>query len=249
MVSFLPSSSPSMDFGTRGFGDTPTATITWSVSTVRVLPSIGFGLLLPLASGSPSSITCSTALHTAPFLSAMYSIGLCRLRKFIPSSLACLTSSSLAGISASERLYTIVTSAPSLFAVLQESIAVFPPPITSTFLPKFIGVSVFGSAASMRFTRVRYSLDDIMLMAFSPGMFMKLGSPAPLPTKNPLNPSSLSCSMVMVFPMIQSVVNSTPSFLRFSISTSTMWLGSLNSGIPYFSTPPISCSASNTCTS
>ena len=33
---------------------------------------------------------------------------------------------------------------------------------TTTFLPMFIGVSVSGLAASMRLTRVRYSLDDII---------------------------------------------------------------------------------------
>lgn len=44
-------------------------------------------------------------------------------------------------------------------------------------------------------------------------------------------------------------MNVTPILARFSISTSTILLGRRNSGIPYFSTPPISCSASNTVTS
>ena len=69
----------------------------------------------------------------------------------------------------------------------------------------FIGVSVSGLAASMRLTRVRYSLDDITLMRFSPSMPMKLGSPAPEPTKNPLNPLAFNSSMVMVLPMMVSV--------------------------------------------
>ena len=167
----------------------------------------------------------------------------------MPSSFACLTSSRRAGISFSERRYTIVTSAPSLFAVRHESMAVLPPPTTSTFLPTLTGVSVVGSAASIRFTRVRYSFEDIMFMAFSPGMPMKLGSPAPDATNMPLNPSASRSSTNIVFPTMQSVWNSTPNFLRLSISTSTMRLGRRNSGIPYFSTPPISCRASKTCTS
>ena len=48
---------------------------------------------------------------------------------------------------------------------------------------------------------------------------------------------------------MQSLMNVTPILARFSISTSTILLGRRNSGIPYFSTPPISCSASNTVTS
>ena len=158
----------------------------------------------------------------------------------MPSSFACFTSSSRAGISDSERRYTSVTSAPRRFAVRQESMAVLPPPTTITFFPRFIGVSDNGSAASIRFTRVRYSLDESMLIAFSPGMFMKFGRPAPEPTKMPLNPLSSSCSTVMVLPTMQSVWKCTPIFLRLSISTSTILFGRRNSGIPYFNTPPIS---------
>ena len=173
-------------------------------------------------------------------------MGLCSVRNVMPSSLACFTSSSRAGISASERRYTSVTLPPKRLAVRHESIAVLPPPTTSTFLPKLMGVSVVGLAASIRLTRVRYSLDDMMLMAFSPGMFMKLGSPAPEPTKIPLKPSFSSCSTLMVLPTMTSVWKCTPILARFSISTSTILLGRRNSGMPYFSTPPISCSASNT---
>ena len=88
-----------------------------------------------------------------------------------------------------------------------------------------------------------------MLIEFSPGMFIKLGSPAPEATKIPLKPSSSNCSTLIVFPTMQSLMNVTPILARFSISTSTILLGRRNSGIPYFSTPPISCSASNTVTS
>ena len=215
----------------------------------NVLPSAGIGRRRPDRSGSPNSMICSMACFTFPSSSAMYSIGLCNVRKFIPSSFAWRTSSSRAGISASERRYTIVTSAPSRRAVRHESIAVLPPPTTRTRLPKFIGVSVSLSAAFIRFTRVRYSFEDIMFRAFSPGIFIKFGNPAPLPTKKPLKPFSLSPSIPIVLPITQSVVNFTPAFFRFSISVSTILLGRRNSGIPYFKTPPISWSASKTCTS
>ena len=159
----------------------------------------------PDSSGSPSSIIASTACFTAPFSSAIYSTGLWRVLNSIPSSFACLTSSARAGSSASERRYTSVTFAPRRFAVRHESIAVLPPPTTSTFLPRLIGVSVFGLAASMRFTRVRYSFDDIMLMRFSPGMFMKLGNPAPDATKIPLKPCASSSSTEIDLPTMTSV--------------------------------------------
>ena len=143
----------------------------------------------------------------------------------------------------------VTLSAPRRFAVRTESIAVLPPPTTATCLPKKTGVSESGLAASMRLTRVRYSFEDIMLMEFSPGMFMNRGSPAPDATKKPLNPCSFKSSMLMVLPTMQSFTNVTPIFERLSISTSTILLGSLKPGMPYFSTPPISCNASNTVTS
>ena len=43
-----------------------------------------------------------------------------------------------------------------------------------------------GFEASIKFTRVRYSLDDMMFTLFSPGIFIKFGKPAPEATKIPL---------------------------------------------------------------
>ena len=140
-------------------------------------------------------------------------------------------------------------SAPRRLAVRTESIAVFPPPITATFLPKATGVSDSSLAASIRLTRVRYSLEDMMLIEFSPGIFIKFGSPAPEATNIPLKPSAFKSSTLIVFPTMQSLIKLTPIFTRLSISTSTILLGRRNSGIPYFNTPPISCNASNTVTS
>jgi glutamate synthase (NADPH/NADH) small chain len=48
--------------------------------------------------------------------------------------------------------------------------------------------------ASIRFTLVRYSLQDIIPIRFSPGIFIKLGKPAPLPTNIPLKPASFRSS-------------------------------------------------------
>ena len=90
-----------------------------------------------------------------------------------------------------------------------------PPPTTMTFLAKWIGVSVSGLEASMRLTRVRYSLLDMMLILFSPGIPMKLGSPAPEPTKMPLKPSSSNSCTLMVLPTRQSFSNFTPIFSKF----------------------------------
>ena len=140
-------------------------------------------------------------------------------------------------------------SAPKRRAVRTESIAVFPPPMTATRFPKVTGVSESSLAASIKFTRVKYSLEDIILIEFSPGIFMKLGNPAPEATKTPLYPSFSRSSMLIVFPIMQSFTNCTPILERLSISTSTILFGKRNSGIPYFNTPPISCKASKTVTS
>ena len=42
-------------------------------------------------------------------------------------------------------------------------------------------------------------------MAFSPGIPMKFGSPAPDPTNMPLNPFSFKSAMLMVLPTMVSV--------------------------------------------
>ena len=131
-------------------------------------------------------------------------------------------------------------SAPRRRAVRTESIAVLPPPITATRFPSVTGVSESSLAASIRLTRVRYSLEDMILMEFSPEIPMKLGSPAPEATNIPLKPSSFNCSTLIVLPTIQSLMKVTPILDRLSISTSTILLGRRNSGIPYLSTPPIS---------
>ena len=143
----------------------------------------------------------------------------------------------------------IARSAPRRLAVRTESIAVLPPPMTATFLPKATGVSESSLAASIRLTRVRYSLEDMILIEFSPGIFIKLGKPAPEATNIPLKPSSFKSSTLIVFPTMQSLMKVTPILTRLSISTSTILFGRRNSGIPYFNTPPISWSASNTVTS
>ena len=88
-------------------------------------------------------------------------------------------------------------------------------------------------------------------MAFSPGIPMNLGRPAPEPINTASNPSSSrSWSIVTDFPITTLVSISTPRLLTFSISClTTVSLGRRNSGIPYTRTPPASWSASNIVTS
>ena len=103
IVPFDEISRPPNALGINGLGDTPTLTITSSTSIVSTAPSIATGRRRPEASGSPSSIFCRRICLTRPFSSPRYSIGLCSVRNSIPSSLACFTSSSRAGISSSLR--------------------------------------------------------------------------------------------------------------------------------------------------
>jgi len=100
--------------------------------------------------------------------------------------------------------------------------------------------------AFIRLFLVRNSFAENTPLVFSPGMFINIGSPAPLPMNIASYPSSKISSTVMVLPTITLVSTSTPNFFRFSISTFTIFsFGSLNSGIPYTNTPPGSCNASN----
>ena len=94
----------------------------------------------------------------------------------------------------------------------------------------------------MRLLLVRYSLAENTPLAFSPGIPMNLGRPAPEPINTASkSSSSRSWSIVSDFPMITLVSIFTPNALTFSISlATTVFLGRRNSGIPYTSTPPAS---------
>ena len=80
-------------------GDWPMAVITISVSSKVSDPSIGTGLRLPLASGSPSFICRYSKWVTLPSSSPTTRTGAARKRNSTPSSSAASISTSLAGIS------------------------------------------------------------------------------------------------------------------------------------------------------
>ena len=82
----------------------PIAIITLSSSIFSNSPSTGTGFLLPLSSGSPSSMTCSLMPQTLP-LSPRISSGLVRNLKVTPSSSASSISRLSAGISSRVRRY------------------------------------------------------------------------------------------------------------------------------------------------
>ena len=98
---------------------------------------------------------------------------------------------------------------------------------------------------------VRYSLAENTPLAFSPGIPINLGRPAPEPINTASKPSSpRSSSIVTDLPITTLVSIFTPSDFTFSISLSTTLLfGRRNSGIPYDKTPPALWSASKIVTS
>ena len=69
-------------------------------------------------------------------------------------------------------------------------------------------------------------------------MFMKFGSPAPVPTNTAPYPFASSSSSVSSFPTTALRTISTPMRFRYSTSDCTIFFGSLNSGMPYIKTPP-----------
>ena len=141
-------------------GAWPRAAITVSTEVVNSEPSIGMGRGRPLASGSPSFIFTHSILASLPF-SGKKRVGVVRNSIGIPSSSTAAVSSAEAGISLRERRYTIFTSSvPRRFAVLAQSTAVFPPPITAVFFPT--------STFSPRFTARRNLIPSITPGSSSP---------------------------------------------------------------------------------
>ena len=217
-----------------GLAEFPKAMITRSAGTVSVRP-VATGRRRPEASGSPSSITSSTAARTKWVASSpRNSLGERSVASCTPSSRACSNSSTRAGISSWVRRYAIVTCPPSRRAVRAASIAVLPPPITITCLPRQTGSGVSWSSRwpCIRFTLVRNSLALITLSRCSPGTFMNRGRPAPEPTKMCANPASFSSARVAVLPTTKLVTNVPPNALILPTTSSINEFGSRNSGMP-----------------
>ena len=96
---------------------------------------VGTGLLLLLASGSPSCIVSQISCVTFPS-TPITSLGEANQIILQPSSFAMFNSCSVQGISSCVRLYTRVTSfAPKRLACVAASMAVIPIPITATLSP------------------------------------------------------------------------------------------------------------------
>ncbi len=100
----LSASRPFVVLCRSGFGLVPSAMITASQSVWNSDPSIGTGLLLPEASGSPSSMRMQSMPFTQPFSSVVMRTGFVRRLKMMPSCFAWPTSSFLAGSSSSDLL-------------------------------------------------------------------------------------------------------------------------------------------------
>jgi len=84
-----------------GLALVPMALTTTSAGRSNSDPSTGTGLRRPEASGGPSSILRQRSRDDQPSLSLTISSGAVSMTNSTPSSLACLISSTLAGISAS----------------------------------------------------------------------------------------------------------------------------------------------------
>ena len=96
--------------------------------------------------------------------------------------------------------------------------ATLPPPTTATLVPATIGVSYSSLKAFIKLLLVRYSLAENTPLAFSPGIPINLGSPAPEPINTASYPSSINSSILTDLPTITLVSILTPSFLTFSTS-------------------------------
>ena len=154
-----------------------------------------------------------------------------------PSSTAITSSSSSAGIQRFVLLYTRYTcSTPVVrFAALAVSIAVLPPPITTTFLP----ISSFPSFA------LKSARNSSAFLASPCSSLNTPGSEAPTARITVVNPSAFSAavSFTSVFRR-----TSTPIFSRSAASLSIDVPGILNSGITWRTTPPRASFFSNTVT-
>ncbi len=151
------------------------------------------------------------------------------------NSISCL----YALTSCSDRRYTIVTcSAPSRFAIVAQSIAVFPAPTTITRLPtcsrdtSSLLCSMYASPSTM------YSSPGICNSGVAPNPTLKKTA------SNWLRISAIFSSRHISTP----VRNSTPSRRIISISASATSTGSRSPIMPYVDSPPASSRFSKTVT-
>ena len=119
------------------------------------------GFLLPVKSGSPNFIFCTSTASTFELPRNLF--GLESHKNSTPSSIALLTSLADPGIFSLSLLYKHLTEAAfCLIAVRTQSIAVSPPPTTTTFLFSELSVpssnNLTLSPRPLRFEAVRKSI-------------------------------------------------------------------------------------------
>ncbi len=137
-------------------GRWPMATMIESAAISNSLPSIGIGLRRPSAPGSVRRFRTQTSDFTRPPSVRRIRFGETSSMMLFPSMSSSSTSSYAAGISARVRRYTTVTGEDAIRAAVRAaSIAVLPPPITSTFEPRSIASPRFARASRSRAKKTR----------------------------------------------------------------------------------------------
>ena len=158
-------------------GSNPNAFITRSALISNSEFSFIIGFLLPLSSGSPSSILSTNKLST--LFVPLNSFGLLSQTNSTPSSSALATSLADPGIFTLSLLYKHLTDfASCLIEVLTQSIAVSPPPITTTSLSLAFNVPSSKSSTlspnPFLFEAVKNSIAGNILLRSFPGRFTSL---------------------------------------------------------------------------
>jgi len=149
----------------------PMAPMIVSHWTVKSLPSTGTGRRLPDRSGSPSSIWMQWRCLTPS--STVMAVGAVRNTISTPSSMASSISCGSAGISARVRRYRSWTFfAPLRTAVRTQSMAVLPPPMTTTVSPR--------GASTPFVTLSRYLIPSRTFWSFSPSRFSGVARHEPI---------------------------------------------------------------------
>lgn len=120
------------------------------------------------------------------------------------------------------------------------SVTILPPPVATAFFPGTAKMSRSKLTTSVEFAQIECSLRSVVLVRFSPKVFVGLKDPTPRTAGVPLGPSSSGYSALVIFPAVRSLVGMAPVLTEFSVSASAVLLNEQGSKVPCFDAPPVS---------
>lgn len=241
VIPLHPGSGPKVRLKAVKLKRAPALAVTVSVSVISITPKVTVKLQQPRTSNSPGSVFYGAAYFAHPFSSTVCSVKLYEIEGSAPSSLTYFASSEQTNVSSSRQQWVVVThSTPGQHTIQARSVTILPPPVATAHLPGIAKMSRSSLTTSVEFAQIECSLRSVVLVRFSPKVFVGLKDPTPSTAGVPLGSSTSGSSALVIFPAVRSFVGLAPVLSGLSVSASAVLLNEQGSKVPCFGAPPVS---------